>query len=280
MSFRPLPHLVLPAALGAGALAAYAVLVEPRRLERTHTRIPKAGLPPALDGLRIALLTDFHVGTGTPLGRVRRACRLAMDARPDLIALTGDLVSQGSGDALGPLLAVLDAELRAPLGVYAVPGNHDRADGIGRWYRAGSRHPRIEDLTNRAVRLERGGAALRVAGVDSLREGNADPAAALRDAPDADFTLLLSHNPDLVEEAPAALGPVDLVLSGHTHGGQVRLPFYGALWNSSRYPDLFVAGLVRRPAATVYVSRGIGTVHIPARFLCRPEVAVLELVRV
>jgi predicted MPP superfamily phosphohydrolase len=238
-----------------------------------------AGLPPALEDLRIALLTDLHAGSDTPLGRVRRACRLAMRARPDLVALTGDLVSKGSGDALDPVVALLDEELAAPLGVYAVPGNHDHAAGIERWYRAVGRHLKIEALTNRAIVLDRGGATLRVAGVDSLREGDAEPAVALRAAPPADATVLLSHNPDLVEEACRALGPVDLVLSGHTHGGQVRLPFVGPVWNSSRHPNLFVSGLVRRPGGTVYVSRGVGTVHQPVRFLCRPEVPILELAR-
>ena len=274
---RLVPSLLASTAAAAAAAGAYARFVEPRWLERTHTRVPVPGLPPGLRGLRIALLSDLHVTAAADLGLVRRACRLAMGARPDLVALTGDFVSDGRGDFLGAAVSVLDEELRAPLGLFAVPGNHDQASDPERYRRALRRHPRIRDLANDVVRLERGGAALRVAGTESLREGEAHPGAALGQAPPADLTLLLSHNPDLAEEACAALGPVALVLSGHTHGGQVRLPFVGALRNSSRYPDQYEAGLVRRPWAWVYVTRGVGTTGHRLRFLCRPEVAVLEL---
>ena len=277
------PRTLLSAALGTAAAGAggfaYARFVEPRWLERTHTRVPIPGLPAALDGLAVALLTDLHVTSEADLRLVRRACRLAMGARPDLVALTGDFVSGFSGDWLEAVMDVLDEGLSAPLGVFAVPGNHEQAAGIGRYYGALGHHPRIHALTNTAVRLARGGATVRVAGTDSLREGDARPAEALAAAPEADLTIHLSHNPDLAEEDCAALGPVDLVLSGHTHGGQVRLPFVGAVWNSSRHPDRYEAGLVARPWAWVYVARGIGTVHLPVRFLCRPEVAVLEIVR-
>jgi uncharacterized protein len=280
---RRSPHPLLLALSGLAAAgtmaAAYARFVEPRWLARTHTRVPVSDLPAALDGLRIALLSDLHVASEADLRLVRRACRLAMDAQPHLVALTGDFVSNDSGDCLDAVIAVLDEGLSAPLGVYAVPGNHDHVAGIARYYGALGHHPHIHDLTNGAVRREREGAAVRVAGTADLREGDARPEEALGDVPPADLTLLLSHNPDLAEEDRAALGPVHLVLSGHTHGGQVRFPLVGAVVNSSQYPDLYEAGLVRRPWAWVYVSRGVGTVGRRLRFLCRPEVAVLEVVR-
>jgi predicted MPP superfamily phosphohydrolase len=266
------------AALGAGALA-YARFVEPRWIERTRTQVPIPALPDALDGFRIALLTDFHASAHTPIARVRRACRLAMAARPDLIALTGDFVSDDTGALLPDTIAALEEELEAPLGVWAVPGNHDHAAGIERYDRAVRRHPRVRDLTGRAVRLDYRGATVRVAGSDTDHAGDPHPAAALHDAAPADFTLLLTHNPDLAEDAAGVLGSVDLVVSGHTHGGQIRLPGVGALVNSAEYDDIYEAGLVRRPWAWVYVSRGIGTVRLPVRFLCRPEVSILDVVR-
>ena len=276
-------RVFLPVALGAAALgvgaAAYARFVEPRWIERTHTRVPVPGLSPALDGLRIALLTDFHAGEHTPISRIRRACRIAMEARPHLVALTGDFVSEGTGAWLPGTIAALDEELEAPLGVWAVPGNHDHAAGIGRYYDAIRLHPRIHDLTNRAERREHHGASVRIAGADTAHEGHPHPEAALDDDEPADFTLLLTHNPDLADDAGRVLGSVDLVVSGHTHGGQVRLPVLGAVLNSARHDDVYEAGLVRRPWAWVYVSRGIGTVRRPVRFLCRPEVTILEVVR-
>ncbi|HEX8692522.1 MAG TPA: metallophosphoesterase [Longimicrobium sp.] len=259
----------------AGALgAAYAFLVEPRWLQVTRTKIHARGLHPALEGFRVALLTDMHAGAGTPLSVVRRACRAAMDERPHLVALTGDFAAD---DAPG-FRRVLDALacLRAPYGVWAVPGNHDHIVGIGKWHRDVAAHPVVEDLTNRAVVLDVDGARLCVAGVDDFTEG--DPSLdALPPPEERDFTLLLAHDPDQAERARRGYDAVDLVVSGHTHGGQVRLPFVGAVKNPAVRDDLYEEGLRRRPWTQVYVSRGVGTVHLPVRFLCRPEVAVLEL---
>lgn len=278
MRSRLLTTALGTAALGVGT-AAYARFVEPRWIERTHTRVPVPDVPPALEGLRVALLTDFHASEHTPIARVRRACRIAMEARPHLVALTGDFVSSDTGGLLPDVIATLDEELEAPLGVWAVPGNHDHAAGIGRYYRAVGRQGGVQDLTNRAVRRELDGATVRIAGTDTAHGGRPDTSAALGDAPPADLTLLLTHNPDLADDACRALGHVDLVVSGHTHGGQVRLPGVGAVLNSAEHDDVYEAGLVRRPWAWVYVSRGIGTVRLPVRFLCRPEVAILEVVR-
>jgi hypothetical protein len=262
------------AALGAGALGAYAFFVEPRWLEVTRPRIHVRGLHPALEGLRIALLTDMHAGEGTPLSLIRRACRTAMAERPDLVALTGDFAADGSGD-FGRVLGAM-ACLDAPLGVYAVPGNHDYIVGIDTWHRQVRAHPRIVDLTNAAVTREVGGARLCVAGVDDYSMGA--PRMDILPAPEErDFTLLLAHDPDQAERARRVCDRVDLVVSGHTHGGQVRLPWIGALRNPAEREDLYEEGLRRRPWTQVYTSRGVGTVHLPVRFLCRPEVAVLEL---
>lgn len=265
--------LATAAALGAGALGAYAFLVEPRWLELTRPRIHLRGLHPSLEGLRIALLTDLHAGNGTPLSLIRRACRMAMAERPHLVALTGDFAADDAGE-FGRVLDAL-AGLSAPLGVYAVPGNHDHIVGIGVWHRQVRAHPRIRDLTNAAVVRRVGGARLCVAGVDDLSEGA--PRLVLPPPEARDFTLLLAHDPDQAERARRGYDRVDLVLSGHTHGGQVRLPGVGALRNPARRDDLYDEGLRRRPWTQVYVSRGVGTVHLPVRFLCRPEVAVLEL---
>lgn len=272
MSFRSF----VTAGLGAAAaLGTYAFLIEPRWLERTHTRIAVPHLPPALAGLRIALLTDFHPGEGTSYAFIERACRLAADARPDLVALTGDLVDTPDDD-LGRVLNLVTRHIDAPLGYYAVPGNHDHDTAAECWHRTLAAHRHVTDVTNTAVLRDVDGATLRIAGVDDLARGRPDLRRALHAAPDADVTLLLAHNPDTAEHAHALFGRVDLVVSGHTHGGQVRLPFVGAIKNPAQH---YEQGLAHRPWAQVYTSRGVGTVHLPARFLCRPEVAILELVR-
>ena len=267
-------RILAAGAAAAGALGAYATLVEPRWLQVTRTKIHHAGLHPGLEGFRVALLTDLHAGGVTPLSIVRRAARAAMAERPDLIALTGDF-AEDRAPGFERVLEALQG-LRAPFGVYAVPGNHDHIVGIERWHADLEAHPEIVDLTNEARMLEVRGARLCVAGVDDYSHG--DPSLEVLPPPERrDFTLLLAHDPDQAERARRGYDAVDLIVSGHTHGGQVRLPFVGALRNPAERGDLYEEGLRRRPWTQVYTSRGVGTVHLPVRFLCRPEVAVLEL---
>lgn len=261
--------------VAAGALgAAYAFLVEPRWLQVTRTRIHVRALHPSLEGFRIALLTDMHAGAGTPLSTIRRACRAAVAQRPHLIALTGDFAADDA-PGFGAVLGAMEC-LRAPYGVYAVPGNHDYIVGIEKWHRQVRGHRVVRDLTNRAEVLEVEGARMCVAGVDDFTHGE-PTLAALPPPEERHFTLLLAHNPDQAERARRGYDAVDLIVSGHTHGGQVRLPWVGALLNPSVHEELYEEGLRRRPWTQVYTSRGVGTVHLPVRFLCRPEVAVLEL---
>jgi hypothetical protein len=263
------------ALLGAAAgLAAYGFLVEPLWLETTRPKIFVRGLHPRLEGFRVALLTDMHAGAGTPLSLIRRACRRAMAEKPHLIALTGDFAADDAPD-FGGVIGALEG-LRAPYGVYAVPGNHDYIVGIEKWHRQIAGHPVIRDLTNDARMLDVEGARFCVAGVDDYSQGH-PTMDALPPPDERDFTLLLAHDPDQAERAKRSYDQVDLIVSGHTHAGQVRLPWVGALRNPAERPDLYEEGLRRRPWTQVYTSRGVGTVHLPVRFLCRPEVAVLEL---
>jgi len=262
------------ATLGAAALGAYAFLVEPRWLQLTRTTIHVRSLPPELEGIKIALLTDLHAGEGTPLRLIRRACEMAVRQKPDVIALTGDLAADDA-DGFGEVLGAVSC-LRAPLGVFAVPGNHDHIVGIDTWHRQINDNPVIEDLTNRAVVREIGNARLCIAGVDDLSRGT-PRMDALPPPDERDTTILLAHDPDQAERARRTYDRVDLVVSGHTHGGQVRLPWVGALRNPAERDDLYEEGLRRRPWTQVYTSRGVGTVHLAVRFLCRPEVAILTL---
>jgi predicted MPP superfamily phosphohydrolase len=260
-------------ALAAVGLVAYAVLIEPRWLQRTHTRVHIRRLPKALEGLRIALLTDLHAGGVTPLSLVRRAVRAVMLEKPDIVAITGDL-AMDEADCFSEVLDAL-SELDAPLGVYAVPGNHDYIVGIEKFRAQIAAHPRIRDLTNAHVTLEVKGARICIAGVDDLYRGT--PNLQLPPLDKRDVTILLAHTPDQAEKSRRAYDGVDLIVSGHTHGGQVRIPFLGAPLSSTDHPELYSHGLRRRPWTQVYTSRGIGTVHLPMRFLTRPEIPILEL---
>ncbi|MEX2608503.1 MAG: metallophosphoesterase [Gemmatimonadota bacterium] len=265
-------------ALGAAAatlavVGVYATLVEPRWLRVERRTLHVRSLPPALEGLRIGLLTDLHAGPTTPQGVIRRAVDALLEEAPDLVAVTGDLVDRDA--ELLPRMADLLAELRPPLGLYTVPGNHDHVVGIAAWRSALGRHRQLRDITNASVLLHRAGARLCVAGLDDDREGH--PALHLPPAGARDFTILLAHSPDQAERLRRAEDRVDLVLSGHTHGGQVRLPGLKAPINSASRDDLYEAGVRRRPWTQVYTSRGVGNAGLPLRFFTRPEVSVLTL---
>ena len=221
--------------------------------------------------VRVAWLTDLHHGEFVRTPSVRAWVDAALSETPDLVALGGDLVDQTPGpDPDTEAFAEL-ARLRAPLGVWAVAGNHDhgRYRGIGR-YLARLRDAGIETLVNRGVAVR---SDLYLAGIDDLRNGRPDLGAALRDRPEAGATILLSHNPDVLPQVPVDVG---LTLSGHTHGGQVVLPGVGALVTSSQYGDRFLAGWVEGPARG-YVSRGLGVTSLPLRVNCPAELTILDL---
>lgn len=257
----------------AAAVAAYSVWVEPRWLQLRTPKIHIKNLPRELEAFRIGLLTDFHAGTPWHFEVLRRAVRMIMAERPDLIALTGDFASDRSPD-FSEVLQSLEG-LQARYGVYAVPGNHDYTVGIEKWREQIGGHPGIHDLTNRSRLLSVGDTEVCVAGVDDFYKGQ--PHLLLPPAAERAFTLLLAHSPDQAERCRREDDSVDLIVSGHTHAGQVRIPFFGPPVTSADHPDLYDEGLRRRPWTQVYTSRGIGMVHFPIRMFARPEVTVLTL---
>jgi predicted MPP superfamily phosphohydrolase len=229
-------------------------------------------LNPAHDGLKIVQLSDIHHSLYTPIEEVQRAIHLANLLRPDVIALTGDYVTL-SETYIWPVARAL-GKLRARLGVFAVLGNHDfqvDADVVTRALQA----QRIRVLRNSHFALRRGSAVLWIAGVDDLWWRAADFGEALRHLPARDPKILLCHNP--IGVRLAAKYGVDLMLSGHTHGGQVKLPFVGSVYGRSRLGERFVEGWNRLDGTQIYVSRGIGKVLLPIRFNCPPEIALFRL---
>jgi uncharacterized protein len=267
---------------GAVALTgySYASQVEPRWLSLEHVRIAIPRLPEALEGLRIVQLSDIHLYPYTDLDHVREAVALANAQRPDLVALTGDFVLDhvGAIDDLAPVLAGLDARL----GLYAILGNHEMWLGAAPVIEGLARQS-IPTLINRGLTLDVGGAPLYIAGLDDGWSGRPDLTKALALRPEGAATVLMVHEPDLAD-ATARDGRVHLQLSGHSHGGQVRLPGMGALvlpFLARKYDQ----GLYRLPGGPerrglwLYTNRGIGVNGPPLRFRCRPEVTVLTLIR-
>jgi predicted MPP superfamily phosphohydrolase len=271
------PALVVAGGMAAlGAAAVDGFLLEPRHVLPSYHTVALCGLPPALDGFRIAQLTDLHVGARYWRPEITvRAVEVANSLAPDLVVITGDFADSSTGAIV---CAEYLAALRAPHGVVAVLGNHDY---YGNRRRPGLVVRALESigvrvLLNASCPIERGGARLWLAGVDDGRLRRADVARALSGIPPGEGPcILLSHYPDVAD----TLRPrqVDLVLSGHTHGGQVNLPVLGRLACRRNARSRFVAGFYDVGGAQLFVSRGIATIGIPARLFCLPEVPLLRL---
>ena len=233
------------------------------RIEITLERLPKK-----LDGFRILHLSDIHHSPFTGLDHIARAVTIASKLEPDLVALTGDYVSH-EAKYIAPVSKVL-GELGARLGVFACLGNHDH------WTDAElvTKHLEKADirvLTNEGIRIESNDSSFWLGGVDDHMVGKTDLPSALKGAFPDEFKLLLAHNPIIFRRAARA--GIDLTLSGHTHGGQVRVRDNDQRLIRRRR----TAGLHRLKDSQMYITRGIGTVVLPIRFQCPPEISVLEL---
>jgi uncharacterized protein len=265
---------VTGAAAAAAALGAYSLWFEPRRLVVRRVELVLPAWPAALDGLRVGVMTDLHAGMPhAGLDAVGRAADTLQAEQPDLICLLGDFIDRRALFA-GPIDAQLLAErltaLSAPRGVVAVLGNHD-------WY-AGARRiaaalfeigiPVLEDDAQRA------GDGLWIAGVGDFRVRGANVSRALARVPADDAVVLLSHDPDVFPIVPAR---VALTLSGHTHGGQVGIPYLRRPFIPSHYGERYVQGHVVEGGRHLYVTTGLGTSGIPVRLLRPPEVVILTL---
>jgi predicted MPP superfamily phosphohydrolase len=252
--------------------------IEPRLLQVEEVEVPIPGLPSRLDGLRIVQLSDLHLSRHVSLEHIQRAVAMAQNLAGDLTVITGDYVSGKEDNVLSCARAL--SELRAPLGVYAILGNRD--------YNAGA-HRVVDALTTAGLSVLRnqgrpiardGGdrADFWLAGLDDVRWRQDDLDAALRDAPDGLPVILLVHEPDYairIADRAADLGII-LQVSGHSHGGQVRLPFIGA----PVLPELgekYPLGLQKAGQMWVYTNRGVGVTSPPIRFNCPPEVTALTL---
>jgi predicted MPP superfamily phosphohydrolase len=254
-------------AIGAATgTATYGVVYERHNIGVTRARLAVSGLPPPLDGLRIALLTDIHHSQLVGADAVTQAVQLALAERPDLIVLGGDYVTFGDRAFVSPVADLL-GPLTAPHGVFAILGNHDDDKDMP----AALAKKGFTVLKDRRTRIEIRGEALELAGIRFWTRRASDVARILDKA--RDTVLLLAHDPRRLTEAASLNVPA--VLSGHTHGGQILLPGVGAVAKAARFPIL--QGIGQRENTSIFVSRGIGTVYVPVRFNCPPEVAIVTL---
>lgn len=248
---------------------------KPHRVRRLDLAI--AGWPIWEKPLRIALLADFHVGShADDLARLHAIVLEAQSYRPDLVLLGGDFVNMmlfGGGRIAPDIIVTMLAQLRAPLGSFAVLGNHDHDYGAAEVSDALRRHA-ISELNEQPHTLSIAGRTLDLIGIPDARQKSAALARALRKLSEDRPTLVLAHDPYWFKYLPR--GP-HLMLSGHTHGGQIRFPWLGALRNASAAPLRWSYGHIVEDGRQLYVTSGLGTSGVPLRIGTRPEYVVLDV---
>jgi len=250
----------------------YGILVRRRwyRVVERDVRVP--GLDARFEGLRIAQLSDLHIGTLTPRSWGLRWSRSANARAPDVAVVTGDMVTSGT-DFHEDVADVIGA-LRAKEGVFVSMGNHDYF-GEGEPLVTLLRARGVAVLRNEGVVIERDGAKLWLAAIDDTWTRRDDVARAMRARPDGATTVLLAHDPNRFDEAAAA--GANVVLSGHTHGGQIGVPFFYRVANLASFSYPYNVGFYRRGPSVLYVHPGLGTTGPPMRLGVAPEVTILVL---
>jgi len=258
------------------------MLLEPNHPQIVRREISLRRWPARLDGFTIALLSDFHYDPHFSVHPLKAAVGMVNGLRPDLIVLTGDFVSvplirshKAPGAAAAEPCAQLLRQMQASHGLWAVLGNHDFYTDPHRVTEA-LRGVGIHVLANQSVPFERDGARFWLSGIKDVIGGEANLDVTLQPVPPDEATILLAHEPDYADYA--ARFSIDLQLSGHSHGGQVRIPLIRPLY----LPDLakkYVLGLYNIGALTLYTTSGLGTVVLPVRWNCPPEITLLTLRR-
>lgn len=269
---RSVPEACLFCYLSAVPFAVWGVIVRRRWVRVREIHVAVAGLPAAFDGYRIAQLSDLHVGSHCPRTRVDRWVRRVNALGVDLVALTGDYVT--SGVRFHEDIAAALGALEAKDGVFAVMGNHDYyGDGEPLMTLLVERGIRL--LRNEATQLVRDEAIVHLAGVDDIYTKRIDIEAATRDIPCGAPMLMLAHDP--VSFPELARRGCSLVLSGHTHWGQIGVPWLSSSLNYARFMTRYAAGRYELDGSTLYVSPGLGTTGPPVRLGTWPEIAIVTL---
>lgn len=260
--------------VGISAGAGYARLIEPYNYLISENDIFIRDLPAAFEGFRITQLTDIHHSRILGISEVRRVVSLAQQTRPDMFVLTGDY-STSYRRYIEPCAEALSV-LSAPEGVWAVLGNHDHYTDPELTTRALERR-HIVVLNNAHTTLRRGSDSLQLSGIDDWTWNATDWARAFSGLGAKTPTILLSHQPSVLDLEQT--GNVSLILSGHTHGGQLNFPIVGAPASLFTKDLKYARGLFRRGETQLYVSTGTGVIGLPLRFGVRPEIAILRLRR-
>jgi predicted MPP superfamily phosphohydrolase len=261
-------------AILTGVSGLYGIFGERYWIQSTTVRLSYRRYPASFEGVRIVQFSDTHIGKYYSLEQMNKVVDLLQRQEPDIICFTGDLFDSKFGEVSDEVIPIL-SRLRAGMGKFAVLGNHDMRLDSNR-IRDVLERSGFTVLVNESRSIERGNGRLQVVGIDEMLHGKPDLPLALKGVKRDDFVLLLAHEPDFADTSLAS--QVDLQLSGHSHGGQIRIPFYGSIFTpelGQKYP----VGLYTFEESEfhVYTNRGLGTTLFPIRFNCRPEITVFVL---
>ena len=252
----------------------YSLAVEPRWFEVRRIKIKLSGLPVAFNGMKLIQFSDTHIGFHFSLNDLETVVKQINELRADMVCFTGDLLDDQSGLPYLPEVTRILSQIKAPLGKWAVLGNHDYWTGVN------PIHTALTDagfrlLKNQHTVIEKGTDLIYMIGLDDVLEGEVNVDLATKMIPQGVCKILLVHEPDFADHLPS---PVDLQLSGHSHGGQILLPFGSPLVTpplGSKYP----IGLYTVNNTILYTNKGLGTTILPFRFWCRPEITLVTLNR-
>jgi len=256
----------------------YANRIEPSMLEINTYEIKHPLIPKSFDGIRIVQFSDTHLGFHYTLGQFEKLMTRINELEPDLIFFTGDLLDEPNKFEGIHKVAPLLQQLKAPLGKYCVFGNHDHGGYGSDIYRNLMEISNFKVLLNESQQIsQKDGSSIFLLGIDDRMLGRPNIENADKNVPKKAFKILLSHAPDVADEAAAY--DIHWQLSGHSHGGQVKIPFLGALVippYAQNYPEGYYL-IGEQPQMALYVNRGIGTTRLPFRFMSKPELTVFEL---
>lgn len=279
LSPRRFLKLSLLSAIGTSVVGViafvYAHNIEPKNLEIVSIELHLPRLAPAFDGYRLVQISDIHMGTGITTERLNQIVNIVNAQAPDAVAITGDYVTHGEIKSLLSGLVMSLRKLQSKDGTFAILGNHDH------WTDPDAIHMVIErigaiDLSNNIYTLRRGDAMLHLAGVDDYWEEQDRLDEVVAQLPGNGCAILLAHEPDYADIS-AATGRFDLQISGHSHGGHVRLPIINQPVILPRYGTRYPVGQYQVGSMIQYTNRGIGTIAPAVRFNCRPEITVFTL---
>ncbi|MDM5156179.1 metallophosphoesterase [Bacillus sp. DX1.1] len=256
----------------------YAKYIEPRLLSFTHHSLRSPLIPKNFHGVKIVQFSDLHLGYYFSLQQLSKIVSKINETQPDIVFFTGDLIDDYQTYSETPFVSSILRNIRAPLGKFAIYGNHDHGGYGTEYYSQIMREAGFEVLQNAEKRIYLlDDSEISIFGIDDMLLGNPEIDATLQHAQKEMYTIVLVHEPDIAPKI--ANFPVNLQLSGHSHGGQVQLPFFGAIVTptlAKHYIESFYH-IQEAHSLLLYVNRGLGTTRVPFRFMARPEITVFTL---